>query len=109
MAGPLALAVAAPQTTVAHSAPILKTAGAQQAAVADPSGVAVRALVPDADLPQRPRAEKHHTGLEVEETSGVPYRDLLTIEWARRERPRDPPDPHPHAVNGPYLRDRFIW
>ncbi|MBT1186637.1 conjugal transfer protein [Streptomyces sp. CJ_13] len=81
-AGPLALAVAvaAPRTTVAQAAPSPKTAAAQQAAVADPAGMAemfvdlwlradanvpdspaaaaVRALVPDADLPQRPRAEK---------------------------------------------------
>ncbi|MFD9270743.1 conjugal transfer protein [Streptomyces goshikiensis] len=81
-AGPLALAVAVavPRTTVAQAAPTPKTAAAQQAAVADPAGMAemfmdlwlradasmpdspaaaaVRALVPDADLPQRPRAEK---------------------------------------------------
>ncbi|MEU8942661.1 conjugal transfer protein [Streptomyces goshikiensis] len=81
-AGPLALAVAVavPRTTVAQAAPTPKAAAAQQAAVADPAGMAemfvdlwlradasmpdspaaaaVRALVADADLPQRPRAEK---------------------------------------------------
>lgn len=81
-AGPLALAVAVavPRTTVAQAAPSPKTAAAHKAAAADPAGAAemfvdlwlradasvpdspaaaaVRALVPDADLPQRPRAEK---------------------------------------------------
>ncbi|MEV6735151.1 conjugal transfer protein [Streptomyces sp. NPDC051364] len=81
-AGPLALAVtvAVPRTTVAQAAPSPKAAADAKTVAADPAGTAemfvdlwlradasapdspaaapVRALVPDADLPNRPRAAK---------------------------------------------------